>query len=132
MFGKQLCYHTLPQNWSYFSEGKRYNYEWNIRWMWGECVHVMYVCTLEQGKYWLNFVTLNAIFNKQIIILVQNIRQLLLEHIHQLVSFLLIYLIYQLLPYSGKFSRDKISADGSKNENSRMLARVTRQNSENA
>ena len=42
-----------------------------------------------------------------------------------------------VLPYSGKFSRDKIFADGSKNDNSRikfsrMLARVTRQNSENA
>ena len=41
------------------------------------------------------------------------------------------------IPYSGKFSRDKIFADGSKNENSRMkfsrmLARVMRQNSENA
>ena len=42
-----------------------------------------------------------------------------------------------LLPYSGKYSRDKIFADGSKNENSRikfsrMLARIMRQNSENA
>ena len=41
------------------------------------------------------------------------------------------------IPYSGKFPRDKSFTDGSKNENwqikfSQMLARVTRQNSENA
>ena len=46
--------------------------------------------------------------------------------------------MYQcILPYSGKFLRDKIFADGSKNEISwiklsQMLARVMRQNSENA
>ena len=57
-------------------------YEWNVSWMWGECVRTCNAGVYTRVGQLLAFVTLNAIFNKQIIILVRNIRQLLLEHIH--------------------------------------------------